>query len=212
MKNHWIPGLLASILSLIASAAVYGQSSTYNGTSIGSGGTIYAWGVTDVTNYGYMHTAYVSAKLTSPDGRVAYSGMQSAANFMRVDISLPWSDSDLGDYVLETRHTGVCQYMGAFINNLGLFLIARAGLSIACYSDSYTPGSNGPGWWVYTKQANCDVPCADADVVQIYIGAGEPPVTELLFFPYLRLGGSLLCSPAGLGGYVANCSCGFIEV
>lgn len=207
--GRWLTTIMLIVSFVFAARDMFAYA-TYNGMTIGtSNRTIYAWGVTDVTTYSFIHTAYVSARLRSPDGRSVYSG-SSARNYRRVDVSLPWSNSDLGDYSLETRHTGTCNIMGTFINNLGLFLIARAGLSFACYF-APQPSARGPGYYDYVKTADCDVPCAPW-VLAIYVGTGPPPSIELMTFAYLKLGGTLLCSNAAIGGDVPQCTCSFVEV
>lgn len=96
----------------------FGTSATYSDASAsGPGGrTVYGWGVTDVTNYTYFHTAYVSTTLRSPTGRTASSGTRSARNSIRADVSLDFSYEE-GDFTVSSTHSGYCLAMGWFIYN-----------------------------------------------------------------------------------------------
>jgi len=80
----------------------------YSGASVGGDGTVYGWGVTDVTQSGMYHTAYVNATLTSPKGRVANNGQVQATSSVREDLSLPFDATDLGNYLVSTGHSGFC--------------------------------------------------------------------------------------------------------
>jgi hypothetical protein len=88
----------------------------YSGASVGSDGTVYGWGVTDVTYIGMYHTAYVDTTLTSPvKHRQAASGTLSAPNSVRADVYLTWDGTDLGTYTVETWHRGWCFYINYWI-------------------------------------------------------------------------------------------------
>jgi hypothetical protein len=80
------PGVCATPLWTALPAHPY---SWYSGAWAGSDGTVYGWGVTDVTSSTMYHVAYVSTTLTSPKGRKAASGWLSAHNSVRADVSLP---------------------------------------------------------------------------------------------------------------------------
>ena len=80
----------------------------YSGASVGGDGTVYGWGVTDVTQSGMYHTAYVNATLTSPKGRVANNGQVQATSSVREDLSLPFDPTDLGNYLVTSSHSGFC--------------------------------------------------------------------------------------------------------
>lgn len=81
-RAGWIAALV--ILAALPSHAY----SWYSGVSVGSDGTIYGWGVTDITSYVMVHQAYVATKLTSPKGRQASLSEGNAPNYYREDVQL----------------------------------------------------------------------------------------------------------------------------
>lgn len=103
--------LWVAVLAVAAALAVPARCycySIYSGTSVGSDGTVYGWGVTDGTpppGYAMTHTAYVWTSLTSPKGRSTASGppgyYKYAVNVVRVDVSLPFDPTDLGTYTTQ---------------------------------------------------------------------------------------------------------------
>ena len=105
---------LVSVVTLFAALPSYPWT-YYSGASVGSDGTVYAWGVTDVTVTGMYHTAYVNATLTSPKGRVANNGTIQATNSVREDLSLPFEATDLGNYVVSTWHSGFCHVCNCWL-------------------------------------------------------------------------------------------------
>ena len=81
----------------------------YSGGSVGRDGTVYGWGVTDVSTYTMVHFAYASTTLTSPvKKRQAASGMRSAQNSVRADVFLAFDPGDLGTYVVQTENEAYC--------------------------------------------------------------------------------------------------------
>src|SRR3990172_835591 len=85
----------------------------------GSDGTVYGWGVTDVTNYSMYHMAWATTTLTSPVKHRQASSTASAQNWTRADVSLPFDPDDLGTYSVSSTHTGYCFYCsGRFGDNL----------------------------------------------------------------------------------------------
>jgi hypothetical protein len=92
-------------------AAQMGYATIYSGASTGSNGTVYGWGVTDVTYTDSYHTAQVTTWLSSPNGRYANGG-GTAYNFVRGDTSLPYVANDLGTYFVSSTHYGTCQISG----------------------------------------------------------------------------------------------------
>jgi hypothetical protein len=58
-----------TVAGILALAVAARGSTIYSGMSVGSTGTVYAWGVTDADVT--LHTAYVSTTLVSPGGRRA---------------------------------------------------------------------------------------------------------------------------------------------
>ncbi len=72
--------------------------------------------MTNVTTYSYIHTAYVTTTLRSPNGRTATRAWVSALNSIRADVSLAWDSTDLGNYISTSTHKAYCTQMGWFIN------------------------------------------------------------------------------------------------
>lgn len=81
--------------------------SWYSGASVGSDGTVYGWGVTDITTTQMYHVAYATTSITSPKGRFANTETY-AQNSTRADVSLPFSASDVGTYTVQTSNVGWC--------------------------------------------------------------------------------------------------------
>jgi hypothetical protein len=109
-QRHLIAFRFASVLAaLILFTAVPSHAWTYySGASVGTDGTIYGWGVTDVTVGGMYHMAYVTTTLTSPvKHRQAY-GSGNAQNSVRDDVSLPFDPNDLGTYLVASSSSGFC--------------------------------------------------------------------------------------------------------
>ncbi len=88
----------------------------YSGASMGSDGTVYGWGVTNVPGSpGYMyHYNYISGTLSSPGGRQA-SGSYNAVDYARYDVSLPSNSSDTGYYSVQSLSSVWCTAAGAWI-------------------------------------------------------------------------------------------------
>jgi hypothetical protein len=107
-------GFWVAVLGVAAALAVPARCncySIYSGTSVGSDGTIYGWGVTDGTpppGFSMTHTAYVWTSLTSPKGRWTASSSPgtytSGINVVQVDVSLPFDPNDLGTYTTQSDH------------------------------------------------------------------------------------------------------------
>ncbi|MCI0624258.1 MAG: hypothetical protein L0387_21875 [Acidobacteria bacterium] len=139
-------GITIVVVSFLGVPRVYGQYSTYSGDSADPSG-VYGWGVTDVTNYSYSHTAKVSATLQSPNGRTAQETAGYNPNSARADVFLSLDWSDMGTYQLTTTHWGNCLYMGAII--AGLVLIRTFNLSIQDFHYEYT--STFGSFWLYNR-------------------------------------------------------------
>ena len=107
-------GFWVAVLAVAAALAVPARCycySLYSGTSVGSDGTIYGWGVTNGTppqGLSMIHAAAVWTSLTSPHGRSIASGPLGTytyfANVARVDVSLPFAPNDLGTYTTQSFH------------------------------------------------------------------------------------------------------------
>jgi hypothetical protein len=129
---------------------------------VGSNGTVYGWGVTDVTYTGMYHMAYVTTTLTSPvKQRQAYL-YRSAQNSVRADVSLPFDPDDLGTYLVESFNSGYCYViMGLILNSWsqGSLAVPYSATFIAemsatplstaaCALLGAPPGSSGYERWV----------------------------------------------------------------
>jgi hypothetical protein len=110
-----VASLLVFTFGVAASCYGYAWSS---GSSVGSDGTIYGWGVTDGTpppGYSMTHDAYVKTTLTSPKGRTAstgYGNYKWGVNTVRADLSLSFDATDLGTYTVQSFHRVHCIVMG----------------------------------------------------------------------------------------------------
>lgn len=182
-KNGWIShrkfirfALLAGIViaAILASRSVsYGAYATYSDRSVGSNGTIYGWGVTDVTTYGYIHTAKVSTTLTSPAGRTVSSGTKSATNSVRADVSLFFNYEE-GNFTVSSVHDGYCQYMGHFLNGVRTSCLGEIGHSLVWYRwDHYDPDESQPD--VYYPIVPCNTACNSRE----FRSWRQPPKTYL---------------------------------
>jgi hypothetical protein len=100
---------LSLALILLVTAAPYAKGSgIYSGASVGSDGTVYGWGVTNVPGGQTMtHTNYVSGTLSSPGGRQA-SGYSSGIDFARYDVSLSYDTRDTGTYIVQSLSSVYC--------------------------------------------------------------------------------------------------------
>ena len=109
----------------------------YSGAAVAGLGDVYAWGVTDVTNYSMFHLAWATTTLTSPvKHRQAYY-TTGAQDWTRTDVSLAFDPDDLGYYFVSTAHTGYCGWCYCWI----LDTTSAAGAS-AC--DFYISGAAYP--------------------------------------------------------------------
>jgi hypothetical protein len=91
--------------------------SWYSGAAVGSDGTVYGWGVTDVTTYSMYHVAYVWVTLTSPKGRQCGPVYASWQNSARGDVALTFDPSDFGTYFVQSTNKGFCHAGGGWIVN-----------------------------------------------------------------------------------------------
>jgi hypothetical protein len=90
----------------------------YSGASMGSDGTIYGWGVTDVSVAPMMyHTAYVTTTLTSPVKHRRAYGSGNAQNSVSVNVSLPFDPNDVGTYVVSSCSSGFCYVCRCWLIN-----------------------------------------------------------------------------------------------
>jgi hypothetical protein len=101
---------------------------------VGSDGTVYGWGVTDVTSYTMHHQAYVTTTLTSPKGRKDGPVYGSAQNSVRVDVALGFVPSDVGIYLVESTNQGYCYACNCWILNSG----SGASANNAAYPTNFT--------------------------------------------------------------------------
>ena len=100
-----------AILTVVFASPGYGYA-WYSGTSVGSNGIVYGWGFTDAHAHMYVHTAYVTTTLRSPNGRVASSGRVGAFNTVQSNVYLVWNSNDLGNYTVTSSHEFNCTFMG----------------------------------------------------------------------------------------------------
>ena len=115
---------LVSALTLFTALPSYAYS-WYSGASVGPDGTVYGWGVTDVTTSSMYHMAYVWVTLTSPKGRQNGPGYWSAQNSVRGDAMLAFDPTDLGTYEVQSTNQGYCYFCNCLIVNCWSFASAN---------------------------------------------------------------------------------------
>lgn len=138
-----------TFIAFLSVSAAFGQStysdswlvgSTYTGDSIDYGEdnsatpSIVGCGVTDGS---YMHSYYLQATMSKPNGNSVYSETFPQMGHTRTDLQLSWGQSDVGDYLTETQHFGSCNICEACeINYYSIgSTIARlpVGISFTCF-------------------------------------------------------------------------------
>jgi hypothetical protein len=128
---------LVSALTLFAALPSYGYT-WYSGAAVGSDGTVYGWGVVDVTSYLMYNKGIVSTTLTSPKGRQA-SAQSNDQNVARADVLLPFDPNDLGTYVVSSSHSGYCPWCDCWAPGS-----LRTGPYHAPPEENAAPVSSGP--------------------------------------------------------------------
>jgi len=88
----------------------------YSGASVGSDGTVYGWGVTNMPGAPphMYHYNYVSGTLTSPNGRED-TAANNAPDYIRIDVSLPFDPNDTGIYSMVSVSSVYCTGAAAWI-------------------------------------------------------------------------------------------------
>ena len=109
---------LVSALALLTALPSHSYS-WYSSASVGPDGTVYGWGVTDVTSSSMYHMAYVWVTLTSPNGRQNGPGYWSAQNSVRGDAMLAFDPNDTGTYQVQSTNQGYCYFCNCLIVNGG---------------------------------------------------------------------------------------------
>jgi hypothetical protein len=149
----------------------------YSGASVGGDGTVYAWGVTDVTQSGMYHTAYVNATLTSPKGRVANNGIIQATSSVREDLSLPFVPNDTGTYLVSSWHSGFCHVCNCWLfQGCGSGASANNAYPINFTQSGSTANSDGRLQFQYTWQSSSQniMDLADCVVYEAVTYPGSP--------------------------------------
>lgn len=172
------------LVSCLNSSYAY---TTYSDATLwgGSSPTIVAWAVTDVTNYQYEHWASVRVSLTSPDGRSSTSSTVTDLNSVRTQISMSWSQNDLGNYRLRSWHDATCSEMGNFLDVLKT-LSFKVGVAFVCYAYA----GNQFGFQTYQRVASSCPRCTGPATI---IVSGTPTNYKLAKRPYLRIRNKSLC-------------------
>jgi hypothetical protein len=111
---------IMSLIGLVAAAVMFTAGASYadtlySGTSVGSNGTVYGWGVTDARSMS-SHTTQTSSTLTSPHGRQA-SRSTSGGSFTRIDLQLAFDPDDMGTFQENDTHWAFCPVLGFFFWN-----------------------------------------------------------------------------------------------
>lgn len=195
----WSCARLLAVVCCLVSPGL--GDSTYSSATIDSYGSVLGWGVTDVTNYSYPHTAKVQTTLTSSLGRISATGQLTAPNWVRADVSLGYDELDVGDYSVNSVHNAICPFMGSFITNFGTVVIFRFGVSTLCYG---TPVFLG-GDCLYDLIEPCLVPCAAGTAVT-HNNLTCPPILRTKR-PWIILFGNFICSPFAPNTPAPSCQC-----
>lgn len=104
------------------------SGATYAGDNIDYGETnsatisVVSYGVTEGS---YTHNYYVETTLRSPDGTTTYRSSGRHVGYARAEISLPWSSSNIGNFITESEHWARCPG-----DDLNYYLIGSTSLSI----------------------------------------------------------------------------------
>ena len=170
--------ILLTMLTLSTALASYGDV-WYSGATVASNGTVLGWGVTDITNYSMYHQAWATTTLTSPVKHRQASYTNSAQNWTRADVSLPFDSGDLGLYLVSSTHTGYCFWCYCFyVDNETSAAYVTVGYSVICYHrPTYTGGKNCN----YVLKEPCAVTCA-AQYANI-IAVDAPPCPPVYMLP-----------------------------
>ena len=95
--------------------------STYSLAIVKSDGSVVGDAITDGTpppGTNMNHTAYATAKRTSPKGRKSVNNGQGR-NTYRAEVVLPFDPTDTGTFLEASVHSVYCPCMGMFINCVG---------------------------------------------------------------------------------------------
>ncbi len=145
------------VVAFLTVIPAYGWD-TYSGSSVGSDGTTYGWGVTNAPQAGYLHTAYVTTTLTSPNGRTHSVYWKSATTSVRADVWLLWDPTDEGTYLTSSTHKAYCRYMGWFMYNIHSSSSLEIGKSHNWYwFYRYDEAESPP--WVFLIYFPCETSC-----------------------------------------------------
>ena len=206
----WRPALIRfawlAVLTLVFANPGHGYA-WYSGTSMASDGGMLGWGFTDASAYMYIHTAYVTTTLRSPNGRVASSGRVGAFNTVQSNVYLLWDANDLGNYTVSSNHEFYCIYMGlAYLGASSAFI--TVGLSAVCYNNPILLYPVKPlGWYRYTLKGPCPVACVTA-TRDINVGEGLlPPFEEVVGVPWTKIGTFYWCANPTPSLPTVGCTC-----
>jgi hypothetical protein len=157
----WIAALV--VLTALPSHAY----SWYSGVSMGSDGTIYGWGVTDITSYTMVHQAYVATKLTSPNGRQASLSEGNGPNYYREDVQLCFDATDLGTYTETSTNQGWCFACMCWVVNTGTGAQASNAYPINFTQAGSESDADGELYFLYQWQSSSKYP---ADIASCQVG------------------------------------------
>lgn len=141
---------------------------------------VFGYGVTNVVDYTFQHTATVQVVLRSPNGRSS-SDYRQWPNSVTGNASLAWDDGDLGTYIVDSTHWGYCMAMGYFLNGVTTSSSELMGRSVTCMQLVTGTCSVGPIGTTCTYQQipGCDVFCpvqtAVITITGVYNIANAPP-------------------------------------
>jgi hypothetical protein len=159
--------ILAVVLVMAPPSA--SASATYSGQSFGGDEVVYGWGVTDVNQYGMMHTAQSKTTIRSPNGRT-HTRTKNRRNYARADVQLLFLEES-GEWKVETIHDAWCTYMGHFIRNKKTDKKRWYGYDVNWYKyDHHDPYF---GTYIYNIIVPCDTDCNNAPSRAYYAPVGD---------------------------------------
>lgn len=155
--------LVVQLICLVFACAtsLFGQSlvaNEYLDVSVGSNGTIYATGITDAGNMS-IHSADVTTTITSPNWRraLAYNSV-SSGGYARADTSLPFDQSDIGDFFANAAGSAYCPVVNRHAYPSASSTIT-IGYSDNWYKYSYKNTLFDPPFCIYTLNPGCTATC-----------------------------------------------------
>lgn len=191
--------------------------STYEeGGTIENSYRVIGCGLTEA-NYGddwELHSVRAATTVRSPNGRsftrtaaVYYTWNQGSNFTARAESSLSWDSSDMGDYIVSTRHYSTCP--ATELGSTGL--VTKVGVSISCYE--LISFNSATRIATLRRIEPCDTHCGNSgDTVTFRYVPPTPPQFVVRGEPYVKKFGVVVCGRIGTNPKrVTSCQCGNVE-